>query len=72
VLEDTARRLEYALEMLDGHASEVAREIGRFQVLDEGPPRPVDALLAALSPAAHLNDDLFKGASRSSPCSTSP
>jgi len=60
-LEETARRLEYALEMLDGHASEVAREIGRFQVLDEGPSRPIDGLLAALSPAAHINDDLFQG-----------
>jgi len=60
-LEETARRLEYALEMLDGHANEVTREVGRFQVLEEGTRRPVDGLLAALSPAAHINDDLFQG-----------
>jgi len=59
-LRDTARHLEYALEMLDGHANEVARELARFQVLDEGPPRPVDALLAAFSPTAHIIEDLFQ------------
>ena len=56
---DTLAHLEYALEMLDGHANEVQRELGRFQTLDEGPPRPVDTLLAAYSPTAHFSDDLF-------------
>ncbi len=59
VLADTARRLEYALEMLDGHANEVARELARYQVLEEGPTRPVDGLLAAFSPSAHITEDLF-------------
>ncbi|MBM4319347.1 MAG: hypothetical protein FJ125_05135 [Deltaproteobacteria bacterium] len=59
-LEETARRLEYALEMLDGHATEAARELARFQSLDEGPSRPVDGLLASFSPAAHVDDDLFR------------
>jgi hypothetical protein len=59
-LAETARHLEYALEMLDGHAHEVARELARFQVLDEGPTRPVDTLLAAYSPTAHIVEDLFK------------
>jgi hypothetical protein len=60
-LEDTARHLEYAFEMLDGHSNEVARELSRYQVLDEGPLRPVDGLLAAYSPTAHINEDLFRG-----------
>jgi len=60
VLKETAARLEYALEMLDGHANEVAREMARFQVLDQGPQRPVDSLLAAFSPTAHIIEDLFK------------
>jgi hypothetical protein len=60
VLEDTARRIEHALEMLDGHHNEIARELARFQVLDEGPQRPIDALLAAYSPGAHVSEDLFK------------
>jgi hypothetical protein len=61
VLQDTARRLEYALEMLDGHGHEIQRELSRFQTLDEGPSRPIDALLAAHSPNAHVTEDLFKG-----------
>lgn len=60
-LEETARHLEYALEMLDGHAHEVKRELSRFQELEEGPIRPVDGLLAAYSPTAHISEDLFKG-----------
>ncbi len=60
VLADTARRLERSLEMLDGHHYEIARELSRFQVLDEGPLRPIDSLLAAFSPTAHVSEDLFK------------
>lgn len=59
-LADTFAHLEYALEMLDGHALTADREIGRFQDLDEGPMRPVDALLAAYGPGAHIDDDLFR------------
>ena len=58
-LHDTAQRLEYAMEMLDGHANEVDRELSRFQDLDEGAERPVDALLAAYSPDAHIGEDLY-------------
>jgi len=60
VLSDTFAHLQYALEMLDGHHHEIAREMSRFQVLSEGPLRPVDALLSAFSPAAHASEDLFK------------
>ena len=58
-LRDTFAHLEYALEMLDGHALEIERELSRFQELDEGPMRPVDAILAAYSPSSHYSEDLF-------------
>jgi hypothetical protein len=59
-LTETFERLEHALLMLDGHAQEADRELGRFQDLDEGPSRPLDGLLAAYGPAAHINEDLFR------------
>lgn len=59
-LEDTARHLEYALEMIDGHTLEIEREVSRYQELDIGPIRPVDELLATYSPSSHLTEDLFK------------
>ena len=59
-LHDTFEHLEYALEMLDGHALEIERELSRYQDLDMGEMRPVDALLAAYSPASHYSEDLFK------------
>jgi hypothetical protein len=59
-LDETARHLEYALEMLDGHANEADIELGTFQDLERGPLRPVDALLAAYSPTAHIDEDLFR------------
>jgi len=58
-LTDTFRHLEYAMEMLDGHLNEIDREISRYQVLDGGTPRPVDSLLAAYSPGAHVLEDMF-------------
>jgi hypothetical protein len=59
-LDDTARHLEYALEMIDGHTLEIEREASRYQELDIGPIRPVDELLATYSPSSHLTEDLFK------------
>jgi hypothetical protein len=59
-LDATARHLEYAFEMLDGHFLEAGRELSRFQDLDEGPLQPVDELLAAYGPAAHVLEDLFR------------
>lgn len=59
-LDDTFAHLEYALEMLGGHANEVARELQSYSMLDRGPLRPIDRLLAAYSPRAHLSEDLFR------------
>ncbi len=60
VLKDTLSHLQYALEMLDGHGHEISRELSSFQVLDRGALRPVDGLLSAYSPTAHVSEDLFK------------
>ncbi len=60
VLEDTANHFEYALEMLDGHAYEMERELARYRELDEGPLRPVDGLLGSYRASAHITEDLFK------------
>ncbi|MBW2527835.1 MAG: hypothetical protein JRI23_26880 [Deltaproteobacteria bacterium] len=59
-LDRTAEHFEYAMEMLDGHLHEIQRELSRFQVLDEEPMQPLDGLLAAYSPTAHVSDDLFR------------
>ena len=59
-LEQTFQHLQYAQEMLDGHANETGRELSRFQILDQGPLQPVDALLSSYSPSAHILEDLFK------------
>jgi hypothetical protein len=56
----TFRRLEGALEQLDGHLNEIARELRRPADTDTGPLQPVDELLGGIDPAAHLVDDLFE------------
>jgi hypothetical protein len=60
-LDATFARLEASFEALDGHALEIYRELSRYAQLDEGPMRPVDALLAAHDASAHAIDDLFAG-----------
>jgi hypothetical protein len=54
-------RFEAAFETLDGHLLEVRRDLSRFAQVDVGPMIPVDALLAAQEPSAHVVDDLFAG-----------
>ena len=60
VLAATFQRLEGALEQLDGHLNEIARELRRPADTDTGPLQPVDELLGGIDPAAHLIDDLFE------------
>jgi hypothetical protein len=55
------RRLEAAFEALDGHGLEIYRELSRWAQLDLGPMIPLDGLLAAHDPFAHVVDDLFRG-----------
>jgi len=58
-LDDTFAHLERSMEMLDGHFVSMGRELRHFMDVETGPVRPVDRLLAAYDPAAHLLDDLF-------------
>ncbi len=60
-LDRTFERLEAAFEQLDGHAVEVGRELSRWAQLDLGPMMPVDGLLAAYDPYAHVVEDMFAG-----------
>jgi len=59
-LDATFARLERIFEQLDGHFNELGRELRWATDLDLGPLLPVDPLLAAYDPSAHVTDDLFK------------
>src|SRR5438105_1101067 len=52
-------RMEFALESLDGHMNEIARDFRRQSDLDLGPIYPFDEVLAGYDPSAHAVDDLF-------------
>jgi hypothetical protein len=54
------RRLEAAMEQVDGHLYEARREVLTPLDLDTGPISPVDALLGDLDLAPHVEDDLFR------------
>ena len=58
-LERTLSRFEEVLEAADGHFLEVGRSWRSGAELELGPELPVDGLLAATDPAAHLQEDLF-------------
>ncbi|UCE04245.1 MAG: hypothetical protein JSW67_11060 [Candidatus Latescibacterota bacterium] len=57
---DTFLHLERSMEMLDGHLVSVLREFRHYMDVEVGPVRPLDRLLAAYDPFAHVNEDLFK------------
>ena len=52
-------RMEFALESLDGHMNEIARDFRRQSDLDLGPIYPFDEVLAGYDPSAHAVDDFF-------------
>jgi hypothetical protein len=58
-LHATFEHLQYALEQIDGHLNEIGRELRHWSDLDVGPLLPMDRLLAALDPSAHVVEDLF-------------
>lgn len=59
-LDELFGRFEFALEQLDGHMNEIAREFRRQTDLDLGTMLPLDETLAAYDPSAHINDDFFE------------
>ncbi|HJQ36717.1 MAG TPA: hypothetical protein VKB93_06235 [Thermoanaerobaculia bacterium] len=52
-------RMQFVLESLYGHMSEIARDMRWQSDLDIGPIQPFDEVLAGYDPSAHLNDDFF-------------
>ena len=60
-LDATFARLEAGFEAIDGHSLEIDRELSRWAQLDVGLMQPVDGLLDAIDPYAHVTDDLFDG-----------
>jgi hypothetical protein len=60
ILDQTFKRFEGVLEQLGGHFNEIVRHLKQSTDLDLGPLIPLDPLLAAFDPSAHLSDDLFK------------
>jgi len=59
VLARTRDRLSEAFEAADGHFLEIGRTWRAGAELERGPELPIDALLAATDPSAHLQEDLF-------------
>ena len=59
VLERTRARLAASFEAADGHLLEIQRTWREGADLERGPELPIDALLAAMDPGAHLREDLF-------------
>ncbi|HEY8377584.1 MAG TPA: hypothetical protein VIK91_13910, partial [Nannocystis sp.] len=58
-LDATFARLEQVFEQIDGHLHEIGREVRRATDVDVGPLLPVDPLLSAYDPGAHVAEDLF-------------
>ena len=52
-------RLQAQLEQIDGHALELGRSLRWAVEVESGPILPVDGLLAAYDPGAHVTEDLF-------------
>src|SRR5262252_3478272 len=59
LLARTRDRLAEAFEAADGHLLEIGRTWRAGAELERGPELPIDALLAATDPGAHLQEDLF-------------
>ena len=58
--EQLFKRMEFALESLDGHMNEISRDWKQQSDLDLGTIYPFDETMAAYDPSAHVNDDLFE------------
>lgn len=52
-------RMQFVLESIGGHMSEIGRDLKWQSDLDIGPVLPFDEILAGYDPSAHVNDDFF-------------
>jgi hypothetical protein len=52
-------RLQFVLESINGHMTEIGRDLKWQSDLDIGPVLPFDEILAGYDPSAHINDDFF-------------
>ncbi len=53
-------RMQFLLESIYGHMTEIGRDLQWQSDLDLGPVYPFDEILAGYSPGAHINDDFFQ------------
>ncbi|MBS1272509.1 MAG: hypothetical protein MAGBODY4_01655 [Candidatus Marinimicrobia bacterium] len=58
-LDKTFQRFEHIFEQVNGIFTELSRELSWHIDVNTGPMFPVDNLIANLSPASHLDEDLF-------------
>jgi hypothetical protein len=58
-LDELFKRMEFALESLDGHMLEISRDFRMRSDLDLGPIYPFDETLAGYDPSAHVLEDFF-------------
>ena len=52
-------RMQFILESIYGHMTEIGRDLQWQSDLDIGPVYPFDEILAGYAPSAHINDDFF-------------
>ncbi|HEX8255789.1 MAG TPA: hypothetical protein VF846_21805 [Thermoanaerobaculia bacterium] len=52
-------RMQFVLESIGGHMTEIARDLQWQSDLDIGTVYPFDELMAGYAPSAHINDDFF-------------
>ena len=53
-------RLQFILESIYGHMTEIGRDLQWQSDLDLGPVYPFDEILAGYAPSAHITDDFFQ------------
>jgi hypothetical protein len=58
-LDQLFNRMQFVLESINGHMTEIARDLRWQADLDIGPVLPFDEILAGYEPSAHVNDDFF-------------
>ena len=53
-------RMQFVLESINGHMTEIARDLQWQSDLDIGTVHPFDEILAGYAPGAHITDDFFR------------